>query len=81
MNTQGMFHCFLFLLILLPFSMTTPTPSDRRRARQWLELGLGNSHSPMERAVSHRNLSVVNRQASRSLTGRGMGIHVHNNFS
>jgi hypothetical protein len=49
--------------------------------RQWPDLGAGSSHSPAERAVSDRPLSVVAMLASRSLTGRGMGMEVHNHYA
>jgi hypothetical protein len=79
MLTLGIFSLLLLPLLLL-FSIAAPS-RGRRRRRQWPNLGMGSSHSPVERAVSDRPLSVFARLASRSLTGRGMGIEVHNHFA
>jgi hypothetical protein len=72
MLTLGIFSSYLYYCF---FSMAAPS---RCRRRQFPDLGMGSSPSPAERAVSDRPLSVVARLASRSLTGKGMGIEVHN---
>jgi hypothetical protein len=70
--------------------MTAPTPSSsacqrrlqqQQQQQQHEDLGVGSSHSPMERAVSGTPLSVVDTITSRSVTGRGMGINVHIHYS
>ena len=43
-------------------------------------LGLGNHSSLQSRTLSARRLSIVDRLAARSLTGRGLDIHAHQHF-
>jgi len=43
-------------------------------------LGQGNPSSLQSRTRSARRLSIVDRLAARSLTGRGLDIHVHQHF-
>jgi len=43
-------------------------------------LGQGNHSSLQSRTLSARRLSIVDRLAARSLTGRGLHIHVHQHF-
>ena len=43
-------------------------------------LGQGNHSSLQSRTLSARRLSIVDRLAARSLTGRGLNIHVHQHF-
>ena len=42
--------------------------------------GQGNPSSLQSRTLSARRLSIVDRLAARSLTGRGLDIHVHQHF-
>ena len=43
-------------------------------------LGQGNPSSLQSRTLSARRLSIVDRLAARSLTGRSLDIHVHQHF-